>query len=59
MSRNGITYLDVARCAEELTASNEDPTIEGQEKAQLAGQVKQLQSILNNKHRKSRNDKIK
>lgn len=28
MSRNGITYVDVARCAEELTASNEDPTIE-------------------------------
>jgi hypothetical protein len=28
MSRNGITYLDVARCAEELSASNEDPTIE-------------------------------
>jgi chromosome segregation ATPase len=28
MSRNGITYLDVARCAEELSASNDDPTIE-------------------------------
>jgi chromosome segregation ATPase len=28
MSRNGITYLDVARCAEEICASHEDPTIE-------------------------------
>ena len=28
MSRNGITYHDVARCADELTASHEDPTIE-------------------------------
>ena len=28
MSRNGITYLDVARCADELKLSNQEPTIE-------------------------------
>ncbi len=28
MSRNGITYLDVARCADEFAARHEDPTIE-------------------------------
>ena len=39
--------------AEQSNVLAHDKWILGQEKAQLAGQVKQLQSILTNEHRKS------